>query len=127
MLLQEAQLLYAEATSIPYDSTRINKARASLYRMGNKMGLPISDMVQRIKLNKKAVREAAETLAAQDENLQAIAAMGTLGTQLGYIMAHLHAPVENFNLPAFGSDLFGFLNTLAVLEMLPHVKPAKAV
>ena len=115
-LIQQAQLLYAEATAIPYDVTRINKARVCLYRMGNEFKHPVREMVQQIKNNKAEVTRAAQDLAAQSENQQVVAVMGTIGTQLGWVMGHVHAPLEEFDVQGFAADIFGFLNTLAVLE-----------
>lgn len=121
-LIQQAQLLYAEATAIPYDITRINKARVCLYRIGNEFKHPIREMVQQIKSNKAEVERAAQELKAQSENMQAVAVMGTISTQLGWIMGHVHTPPEQFNIVGFAEDIFGFLNTLAVLERLSQIK-----
>lgn len=121
-LMQQGQLLFAEATAIPYDSTRINTARVCLYRIGNAFDLPISDMVQSIKKNRAEVTKAAQRMLAQSEEIQVLSAMGTLSTQIGWIQSHLCTPLEQFNIPQLGSDIFAFLNTLAVLERFNHLR-----
>lgn len=121
-LMQQGQLLFAEATALPYDPSRIQKARVALYRIGNAFDLPISDMVQSIKKNGRAVEVAALELLEQSEEIQVLSIMGTLSTQVGWISAHLCTPVEYFNIPQLGSDIFAFLNTLAVLERFTHLK-----
>ena len=118
------QLLYAEATSIPYDRTRIQGARAALYRLANLYGIDPQPFTDNIKANKKAIRTSAKELAAQGDLGAAVATMGTISTQLGYIAGHVHAPLEQTNLPQVAMDIFGFLNTLAVLDKLPTAKAA---
>lgn len=118
------QLLYAEATTIPYDRIRIQGARSALYRLANLYGIDPVLLKVRIQSNKEALRKAADDLAAQGDLSAAVATMGTIATQLGYIAGHVHAPLEETNLPQLTMDIFGFLNTLAVLEKLPTAKAA---
>lgn len=118
------QIIYAEATAIVYDRTRINQTRSGLYRLANFYGIDPKPLVKQIKSNKAAVRKAAKELAAQGELQAAVATMGTVSTQLGHIAGHVHAPIEDTNIPQIAMDIFGFLNTLAVLEKLPTAKAA---
>lgn len=118
------QLLYAEATAIPYDRTRIHGARSALYRIANLYGIDPAPLKGRIKSNKAALRKAADELAAQGDLAASVAVMGTVSTQLGWIAGHVHAPLEETNLPQLATDIFGFLNTLAILEKLPTAKAA---
>lgn len=118
------QMLYAEATAIPYDRTRIQSTRSALYRLANLYGIDPQPLTERIKGNKAALRTAAAELAAQGDVRAAVATMGTVATQLGWIAGHVHVPLEDTNLPQLATDIFGFLNTLAVLEKLPTAKAA---
>ncbi len=118
------QLLYAEATAIPYDRTRIQGARSALYRLANLYGIDPQPLTERIKSNKAALRDASKELAAQGDLGASVATMGTIATQLGWIAGHVHAPLEQTNLPQLATDIFGFLNTLAVLDKLPTAKVA---
>lgn len=118
------QLLYAEATAIPYDRTRIQGARSALYRLANLYGIDPQPLTERINDNKAALRDASKELAAQGDLGAAVATMGTLATQLGWIAGHVHAPLEQTNLPQLATDIFGFLNTLAVLDKMPTAKAA---
>lgn len=118
------QLLFAEAVAVPYDRSAINRTRAALYRLSNLYGIDPKPLMQSIKGNKKAVRAAADSLAAQGDMSAAVATMGTLATQVGYIAGHVHTPLEELNIPQLATDIFGMLNTLAVLDKLPTAKAA---
>lgn len=118
------QMLYAEATAIPYDRTRIQGTRSALYRLANLYGIDHQPLTERIKGNKAALRDASKELAAQGDLGAAVATMGTITTQLGWIAGHVHAPLEQTNLPQLATDIFGFLNTLAVLDKMPTAKAA---
>ncbi|UNA01154.1 hypothetical protein Loshitsa2_00026 [Erwinia phage Loshitsa2] len=118
------QLLFAEAVAVPYDRSAINRTRAALYRLSNLYGIDPQPLMQRIKANKKAVKEATDALAAQGEMAAAVATMGTLATQVGWMAGHVHTPLEDLNIPQMATDIFGMLNTLAVLDKLPTAKAA---
>lgn len=118
------QLLFAEAVAVPYDRTAINRTRSALYRLSNLYGIEPKPLMQRIKENKQGVKAATDALAAQDDNAAAVATMGTLATQLGYLAGHVHTSPEELNIPQMAMDIFGMLNTLAVLDKLPTAKAA---
>lgn len=118
------QMVYAEATGIVYDQTRIQQTRTALYRLANFYGIDPKPLMQSIKANRKAVRDAAKALSAQGDLQAAVSVMGTVSTQLGHLAGHVHAPLEETNIPQIATDIFGFLNTLAVLDKLPTAKVA---
>jgi len=118
------QIVYAEATSIPYDRTRIQKARSALYRLANLYGIPVRELTARVKENRQNIRTAADKLAASGDLDAAVATMGTIGTVLGDLAGHVHAPVEETNVPQLTYDLFNFLTVLSVLDKLPTAKAA---
>lgn len=118
------QLLFAEAVAVPYDRSAINRTRAALYRLANLYGIDPKPLMHSIKGNKKAVKDAADKLSGQGDMAAAVATMGTLATQLGYVAGHVHTELDDLNIPQLASDIFGMLNTLAVLDKLPTAKAA---
>ena len=118
------QLLFAEAVAIPYDRSAINRTRAAIYRIANLYGIPVDQLSAKVKEARKVLRKSSKNLAAQDPNAAAVATMGSIGTNLGWIASHVHAPLEELNIPQLSVDLYSFLGLLAVLDKLPTAKAA---
>lgn len=118
------QIIYAEATAIVYDRSRINRTRAALYRLANFYGIDVKSLTSNLKANREAQRDAAAKLGEQDDLSAAVAVMGTMADYIGVIAAHVHAPIEDTNLPQIGQDIFAFLLMLGIIEKLPTAKVA---
>ena len=116
------QMLYAEAVAIPYDRSAIGRTRAALYRIANLYGIPVEALSAKVREARPVLRKSAKNLQEQDQNKQAVATMGSIGTNLGWIASHIHAPVEDLNIPQLSVDLYSFLGLLAILDKLPTAK-----
>lgn len=118
------QHLFAEASAVPYDRTAIQRTRAVLYRMANLYNLPVPLLTAQLKNTRAAIREAAAKLAKDEPNAAAVATMGSIGTSLGWIASHVHAPLDELNIPQLSADIYNFLVLLSVLDKLPTAKAA---
>lgn len=116
------QMLYAEAVAIPYDRSAIGRTRAALYRIANLYGISVAALSDKVREARPVLRKSAKNLQEQDQNKQAVATMGSIGTNLGWIASHIHAPVEDLNIPQLSVDLYSFLGLLAILDKLPTAK-----
>jgi len=115
------QVIYAEATSIPYDATAIARCKTALHELANWYGVGGAWKDSRKKAKKGYVK-ALKALRAQPELDQAISTMGTVATFVGQLASHVHAPLEDSNLPQIQYDIYSFLHVLEVLQMLHEGK-----
>lgn len=110
--------IYAEATAIPYDSTRIESTRSAVYQLANLYNIPVKTLVKNVRLNKANTKAGAEAFLEQDIFDRSVSVMGTLGLLLSRLASHVHGDVYDTNMPQFAQDLLEMLQILALLDYI---------